>query len=133
MVNNSPFGNYSMSNSIILNQMFVHLRVHSEFSMVDSTIRIPNLIKRTKELQQPAVAITNLANIFDLIKFYKTARKNGIKPIAGSDVWISNKENPEKPYRLLLLIQNYIGYLNLCKLLTHAWLSNQNNYFLLFQ
>ena len=103
---------------------FVHLRVHSEYSVVDGTVRIPDLIKRVSELGQPAVALTDLSNVFGLIKFYKQARSAGIKPIAGCDVWLTNDEDRDKPYRILLLVANRAGYLALCELLTRAWLTN---------
>jgi DNA polymerase-3 subunit alpha len=105
---------------------FVHLRVHSEFSVVDGIVRIPDLIKRVAKLGQPAVALTDLSNLFGLIKFYKAARGAGIKPIAGCDVWLTNDDERDKPHRLLLLVRNRQGYLNLCDLLTRAWLGNQH-------
>lgn len=105
---------------------FVHLRVHSEFSVVDGTVRIPDLIKRVLAHGQPAVALTDLSNLFGLIKFYKGARAKGIKPIAGCDVWISNEDDRDKPHRLLLLVRNAQGYRRLCELLTQGWLSNQH-------
>jgi DNA polymerase-3 subunit alpha len=105
-------------------QPFVHLRVHSEFSVVDGTVRIPELISRTASLGQPAVALTDLSNVFALIKFYKGARSAGVKPIAGCDVWISNEDDRDKPSRILLLVANRAGYLALCELLTRAWLTN---------
>ena len=104
---------------------FVHLRVHSEFSVVDGIVRIPDLIKRVAKLGQPAVALTDLSNLFGLIKFYKGARGAGIKPIAGCDVWITNDDDRDKPFRLLLLVRNHQGYLNLCELLTQSFLVNQ--------
>jgi len=103
---------------------FVHLRVHSEYSVVDGTVRIPELIARVSKLGQPAVALTDLSNVFGLIKFYKQARSAGIKPIAGCDVWLTNDEDRDKPYRILLLVANRAGYLALCELLTRAWLTN---------
>jgi DNA polymerase-3 subunit alpha len=105
---------------------FVHLRVHSEFSVVDGIVRIPDLIKRAAKLSQPAVALTDLSNLFGLIKFYKAARGAGIKPIAGCDVWLTNDDDRDKPHRLLLLVRDRQGYLNLCELLTKAWLGNQH-------
>jgi DNA polymerase-3 subunit alpha len=104
---------------------FVHLRVHSEFSVVDGIVQIPDLVKAAAGFGQPAVALTDLANIFGLIKFYKAARSKGVKPIAGCDIWLQNDEDREKPFRLLLLVTNRQGYLNLCDLLTRAWLDNQ--------
>jgi DNA polymerase-3 subunit alpha len=105
---------------------FVHLRVHSEFSVVDGTVRISELVKRTAKLGQPAVALTDLSNLFGLIKFYKAARGAGIKPVAGCDVWLTNEDDRDKPHRLLLLVRDRQGYLNLCELLTRAWLGNQH-------
>ncbi len=103
---------------------FVHLRVHSEFSVVDGTVRIPELVSQVTRHGQPAVAMTDLANMFGLIKFYKAARGAGIKPIAGCDVWITNDDDRDKPTRILLLVANRTGYLALCELLTRAWLTN---------
>lgn len=105
-------------------QPFVHLRVHSEYSVVDGTVRIPELIARSVSQHQPAVALTDLSNLFALIKFYKAARAGGIKPIAGCDVWITNDEDRDKPTRILILVANRKGYLALCELLTQAWLTN---------
>ena len=103
---------------------FVHLRVHSEFSVVDGILRISDLIERSVAQGQPAVALTDLSNVFGLIKFYKAARGAGVKPIVGCDVWLTNEEDREKPYRILLLVANKAGYLALCELLTQAWLTN---------
>ena len=104
---------------------FVHLRSHSEFSVVDGIARIPNLVSRAVASEQPAMALTDLCNLFGLIKFYKEARKKGIKAIAGSDLWVENEHDREKPFRLLVLVMNHQGYLDLCDLLTKAWLENQ--------
>ncbi|MCB5364838.1 DNA polymerase III subunit alpha [Pusillimonas sp. CC-YST705] len=105
---------------------FVHLRVHSEFSVVDSTVRISSLVKKAVGFNQPALALTDLGNLFGLIKFYKAARGKGVKPIAGCDVWVQNLEERDKPYRMLLLAASSAGYLALCELLSRAWLENQN-------
>jgi len=115
-----------MSLSPVSPPPFVHLRVHSEFSVVDGTVRIGELVKRVAALSQPAVALTDLSNLFGLIKFYKSARGKGVKPIAGCDVWITNDDDREKPHRLLLLVRDSQGYLRLCELLTQAWLTNQH-------
>ena len=105
---------------------FVHLRVHSEYSVVDGLVRIPDLVGQAVRLEQPAVALTDLCNLFGLIKFYRSARDKGIKPIAGCDLWASNDEDRDKPHRVLLLVADRRGYLNLCDLLTRAWVSNQH-------
>ena len=104
---------------------FVHLRVHSEFSVVDGIVRIPELVSRAVEFGQPAVALTDLCNVFGLVKLYKAARKAGVKPIAGCDVYVQNDDDRDKPFRLLLLAIDRNGYLELCQLLTRAWLDNQ--------
>ena len=70
---------------------FVHLRLHSEFSVVDGTIRIDEAVSAAVADGMPALAITDLSNAFGLIKFYRAARRAGIKPIAGSDVWITHE------------------------------------------
>lgn len=107
------------------NTPFVHLRVHSEFSVVDGIVQIPDLIKQVAGYGQPAVALTDLSNIFGLIKFYKTARGKGVKPIAGCDIWVQNEADRDKPHRVLLLVRNNAGYLQLCEILTRSWLENQ--------
>src|SRR5690606_31564105 len=97
--------------------LFVHLRSHSEFSVVDGIARIPDLLDRAREFGQPAMAISDLANLFGWIKFYKAARKAGIKPIAGCDVWLHNPADEDKPFRILLLASCHAAYLDLCELL----------------
>ncbi len=105
---------------------FVHLRVHTEFSVSDGIVRIPDLVARVAELGQPAVAISDLANLFGLIRFYTKARSKGIKPIAACDVWITNDTDRDQPHRMLLLARSHQGYLNLCELLSQAYLTNQH-------
>src|SRR3954471_2457538 len=104
---------------------FVHLRVHSEFSIVDGLVRIDDIVAAAAKDQQPALAITDLANMFCMVRFYKAARGKGIKPVVGVDAWITNDENRDKPFRLLILAKNHTGYLQLCDLLSKAWLTNQ--------
>jgi DNA polymerase III subunit alpha len=103
---------------------FIHLRLHSEYSIVDGLVRIDDVVKAAAKDSQPALAITDLANLFGMVKFYKAARGKGIKPIAGCDVWITNDDDRDKPSRLLLLVKNHTGYLQLCELLSTAWLTN---------
>ncbi|MCW5619105.1 MAG: DNA polymerase III subunit alpha, partial [Nitrosomonas sp.] len=105
---------------------FVHLRMHSEFSIVDSTIRINDAISKAVDDQMPALALTDLSNLFGAVKFYQNARRNGIKPVIGSDVWISDETEHGKPQRILLLCQSYAGYLLLSRLLSRAYLENQH-------
>ena len=104
---------------------FVHLRVHSEFSIADGIVRLDDIVKAAADDGQGALALTDLANAFGLVRFYKEARANGVKPIAGADVWVMNPDDRDKPSRVLLLVKDRRGYLNLCELLTKAWLTNQ--------
>jgi DNA polymerase III subunit alpha len=104
---------------------FVHLRVHSEFSIADGIVRLDDIVKAAAEDGQGALALTDLANAFGLVRFYKEARGKGVKPIAGCDVWVANADERDKPSRLLLLVKDRRGYLNLCELLSKAWLTNQ--------
>jgi predicted metal-dependent phosphoesterase TrpH len=71
---------------------FVHLRVHSEYSIVDGLVRIDDLVKQAAKDKQGALAVTDLANLFGMVKFYKAARGKGIKPVVGVDCWITNDE-----------------------------------------
>jgi DNA polymerase-3 subunit alpha len=114
-----------MTEALSSSPSFVHLRVHSEFSVVDGIGRIPELIGKAVEFGQPAMALTDLSNIFGFVKFYKGARGKGLKPICGCDIWLENEQDRDKPYRVLLLARNHQGYLALCEILTRAWLDNQ--------
>ena len=105
---------------------FVHLRLHSEFSITDGIVRIDDAIAAAAKDEMGALAITDLGNLFGLVRFYSGARSAGLKPIAGADVWISNPQDPDQHHRLLLLVQNQSGYLNLCQLLSRASLDNQS-------
>ncbi len=108
------------------NPAFVHLRLHSEFSITDGIVRIDEVVERAAADGMPALAITDLANVFGMVKFYKAARAAGVKPVVGCDVWITNESERDKPHRLLLLAQSHKGYLRLSELLTRAWLENQH-------
>ena len=105
---------------------FVHLRLHSEFSITDGIVRIDDAVAAAVKDEMGALALTDLSNLFGLVRFYTAARASGIKPITGADVWVSNPQDPDQPYRLLLLVQNHSGYLNLCELLSRASLENQS-------
>jgi len=105
---------------------YVHLRLHSEFSVVDGLVRIDDVVRSAASDGQGALALTDSANLFGAVRFYKAARAKGVKPIVGCDLWISNEAERDHPYRLLLLVQDHTGYLNLCALLSRAWLENQH-------
>ncbi len=105
---------------------FVHLRLHSEFSITDGIVRIDDAVARAVEDRMPALAVTDLANVFGMVKFYNAARRRGVKPIIGCDVWIENELERDKGQRLLLLVQSPKGYLRLSEILSRAWLENQH-------
>jgi DNA polymerase III subunit alpha len=102
---------------------FVHLRLHSEFSIVDGITRLDAAVAKAKADGQTALGLTDLGNTFGFVKFYKAARSKGVKPILGADVYIANPADRDTPFRALLLIQNDQGYKNLCELLSKAWLT----------
>ena len=106
---------------------FIHLRQHSEYSIVDGIVRIGDAVEAAKRDGMPALALTDLNNIFGLVKFYLATRSKGIKPLMGCDVFLSNMADREQPFRLLLLCQSHTGYLRLCDLLTRAYLENQHH------
>ena len=103
---------------------FVHLRTHTEYSVVDGSLRIDELVHAAAADGQGALAITDLSNLFGAIKFYSAARAAGVKPIIGADVWLDPEGGAKQPSRLLLLVQDATGYRNLCQLLTRSWLDN---------
>ncbi len=105
---------------------FIHLRLHSEYSVVDGIVRIDDAVARAKTDRMPALALTDLNNLFGAIKFYRVARGHGIKPIIGCDVWITNPENRDQAHRLLLLCKSVLGYRHLCELLSRAFRTNQH-------
>ena len=105
---------------------FVHLRLHSEYSISDGLVRVDEAVVAAQRDAMPALALTDLNNFFGLIKFYKAARGAGLKPIVGCDVFVTNDADRERPYRMLLLCQSIAGYLLLCRLLSRAYLENQH-------
>jgi DNA polymerase-3 subunit alpha len=120
-----------------MSRPFVHLHAHSEFSLVDSSIRLPhkpeegmpkkagkrpNLVSRCVELGLPAIALTDEANLFGLVKFYRAAEAAGVQPIAACDLRIAATREHERPTRATVLCRNTDGYRTLCHLLTRAWL-----------
>ncbi len=104
---------------------FVHLRMHSEFSIVDSTLRVGDTVALAAKDDQAALAITDLSNLFGFVKFYKAARSKGIKPICGVDAWIENVDPNHEPARVIFLAESHAGYLKLCQWLTRAFRDNQ--------
>ncbi len=105
--------------------MFVHLRLHTEFSVVDGTNRIDEIVKAAADDRQPALAITDLSNLFGAIKFYKAARGKGVKPLIGTEIVVEGLGKDALALsRMVLLVQGRQGYLNLSELLARAWTQN---------
>ena len=104
---------------------FVHLRLHSEYSLADGLVRISPLVNRATELGMPAVALTDITNFFGLIKFYKAAHLAGLKPICGADLRIRSDIEGIKPFDLTFLVMNIQGYRNLTKLISRAYQEGQ--------
>ncbi|MDB5875551.1 MAG: dnaE1 [Ramlibacter sp.] len=105
--------------------MFVHLRLHTEFSIVDGTNRIDEIVKAASADHQPALGITDLNNLFGAIKFYKEARSAGVKPIVGAEIMLQGMgKDTGLLSRMVVLVQNKQGYLNLCELLARGWTRN---------
>ena len=99
-------------------EQFVHLHVHSEFSLVDSTLRLKPLIAEVKNRHMSAIALTDQSNLFATVKMFKAATSNGVKPVFGADVWILHPGRKESLSRLVLLCQDDTGYLNLKRLVS---------------
>ncbi|MEM7194399.1 MAG: DNA polymerase III subunit alpha [Pseudomonadota bacterium] len=106
-----------------MNHPFVHLNVHSEYSLSDGIVRIKPLVQKLKQFGQPAVALTDISNLYALVKLYKACLQNGIKPIIGVDVWIESPFDSQDNARVKFFCQNAEGYRNLNYLLTQAYLS----------
>jgi DNA polymerase-3 subunit alpha len=109
-----------------MNPAFVHLRIHTEFSLVDGIVRIKPLVKKLTEYNMPAAAITEQSNLFSLVKFYKAAQGAGVKSIVGADVWLFNPEEPATPYRLTLLARSKQGYVTLTELISQGYQHGQH-------
>jgi DNA polymerase-3 subunit alpha len=104
---------------------FVHLRLHSEYSVTDGIVRLDAAVERAARDGMPALAVTDAANVFGMVKFYQAARAAGVKPIVGADCWVQGDAVADKPGRVLLLCASRAGYLRLSDLLSRAWLQNQ--------
>jgi len=103
---------------------FVHLRTHTEYSVVDGTLRIADAVRAACADGQGALAITDLSNLFGAVKFYSACRTAGVKPLIGVDIWLAPAGGEKQPSRLLLLAQDRSGYHHLCELLSRAWMHN---------
>ncbi|MDF2394030.1 DNA polymerase III subunit alpha [Pseudomonas sp. 3MA1] len=106
---------------------FVHLRLHTEYSLVDGLVRIKPLVKALTGMGMPAVAVTDQNNMCSLVKFYKASMGAGIKPICGADLWLSNKDPDNALSRISLLVMNAVGYRNLTELISRGFIDGQRN------
>lgn len=106
---------------------FVHLHVHSEYSVIDSTLGVKTAISLAAKNQQPAIALTDQTNMFALVKFYSGAMDAGVKPIIGSDIWVqADLDGADGSiFKVVCLCQDDQGYLNLSHLISEAYLHNQ--------
>jgi len=108
-----------------MRQSFVHLHLHTEYSLVNGMIRLPALISQTLQNQMPAVAITDMGNLYGTVKFFNKCVAQGIKPIIGAEVYIENPDKVAQPYILVLLVQDKHGYRNLSELLSRGFREGQ--------
>nr|AQQ74531.1 hypothetical protein [uncultured bacterium] len=106
---------------------FVHLRVHTDYSLVDGIVRVKPLVHAVAEAGMPAVAVTDQSNLFALVKFYRAALEAGIKPIAGVDLFVEDGDGRQRPSRIVLLCQDRGGYLNLTRLISRAYVEGQRH------
>jgi DNA polymerase III subunit alpha len=104
---------------------FVHLKLHTEYSLVDGVVRVPELMAAVAAAGMPAVALTDQSNLFAMVKFYKEAQSAGVKPLIGVDAWIREAGERTPPSRISFLCQNLIGYRNLTRLVTRSYLEGQ--------
>jgi DNA polymerase-3 subunit alpha len=104
---------------------FVHLRLHTEYSLLDGIVRVPELMTAVAGAGMPAVALTDQSNLFAMVKFYKEAQSAGIKPLIGVDVWVHEGGERTPPSRLVFLCQNLVGYRHLTQLVTRSFLEGQ--------
>ncbi|MDT8384301.1 MAG: DNA polymerase III subunit alpha [Gammaproteobacteria bacterium] len=105
---------------------FVHLRLHTEYSLVDGVVRIKPLAKAVAKKGMPAVAVTDQSNLFAMVKFYRAAMAQGIKPIIGVDLWLANEDEPTQPFRFTLLCETNQGYRNLTELVSRSYTEGQH-------
>lgn len=107
---------------------FIHLRLHTEYSLQDGLLTIPALLQKVAKHKMPAVAITDLGNLYGTVKFYQEAFQIGIKPIIGVDLRIANEKNTKEKFSYItFLCQNNAGYKNLLKLVSRSYLEGQQN------
>jgi len=105
---------------------FVHLRVHSEYSLSDGLVRLKALNQATQDLGMPAISVTDESNLFGLVKLYQAAQGSGLKPVIGADFWMHNALDDNHPYRITLFAMNATGYRHLIELISRVWQEGQS-------
>lgn len=108
-----------------MSHSFVHLHLHTEYSLVDGIMRVPALVEAVAAAGMPACAVTEQGNLFSLVKFYRAAQAAGIKPIIGVDLWICGDEMLDQPTRLVLLCRSGDGFRALNRLITRSYAEGQ--------
>ena len=109
-----------------MSESFVHLSLHTEYSIVDGIVRIKPLAAALAEAGMPAVALTDQSNMFGLVKFYRACQAAGVKPIVGVDCWVTSEDDPTQPTKLTLLCMDNAGYLNLTQLVSKGYTEGQH-------
>jgi DNA polymerase-3 subunit alpha len=108
-----------------MSKHFTHLHLHTEYSLLDGAIRLPDLVNFAKEQQWKAIGISDHGNIFGAVKFFQIANKAGVKPILGTELYLTTdvkiRDSKEKYFHIILIVQNAIGYKNLCRLMAFAY------------
>ncbi len=108
------------------NPPFVHLRLHTEYSLVDGIVRVPRLMRAVAHAGMPAVALTDHGNLFAMVKFHREATRSGIKPVIGADLWLRESGDRAEPSRLTMLAQDARGFRNLTRLVSRSYLEGQD-------
>ncbi|MCW8899184.1 MAG: DNA polymerase III subunit alpha [Gammaproteobacteria bacterium] len=109
-----------------MSESFVHLSLHTEYSIVDGVVRIKPLAAAVAAAGMPAVALTDQSNMFALVKFYRACQAAGVKPIVGVDCWVTSEDDSTQPTKLTLLCINNTGYLNLTQLVSKGYTEGQH-------
>src|SRR3569832_1295408 len=104
---------------------FVHLRVHTEYSLVNGVVRVKPLVNACAKAGMPAVAVTDQCNLFALVLFFLVVLAVGVLSLVGVDIWLHNEAEHNQPTRLVLLCQDRSGYLNLTRLISRSYIEGQ--------
>jgi len=105
---------------------FVHLRLHTEYSLVDGILRVPRLMRAVADAGMAAVGLSDHGNLFAMVKFHREAERRGLKPLIGADLWIRESGERVEPVRLTLFAQNLEGFRNLTRLVSRSYLEGQD-------